>query len=361
MVDARILPDPEAPHGGRVLLSLPAGSVANASVRARVQSGYSQLWLAPTDGENELIGIGEANWQADAHAYGPYPVTRERDRDIVRIGPEIVNKIEEYAPVTLAIGGLTIAINWPDDVMPRVGAALIGGVAGTAKPAQTDTRQDRLVGHKPEGPEQEEGGVELAPIGETDAPHTAREAPEDFDDEREDEEEGQPGSRKGLFGGLVALILASIGLGYFFFGTELDPDPSPPSAAINENPEDPCSLPSLRATARGFAGANAGLASCVGSVSAETAFALLEAAALDGDGDALMMFGTLYDAEVTDLVFETRLSVTFGDNAALAAEYYAQARDRGVREAETRLSRVCETLAAQTDTLSRGAFDDFCS
>jgi hypothetical protein len=63
---------------------------------------------------------------------------------------------------------------------------------------------------------------------------------------------------------------------------------------------------------------------------------------------------------VTDAVAETRLRLTFGDIPAQAAEYYSRAAASGAAEARPLLAATCARLATATDTLSKGAHDDFC-
>ncbi len=350
-----VLPDPQAPHGGRALLSLPEGSIPDGMVEVRVKSGYSQLWLAPTENEDHMVGVGEANWQPQPHDFGPYPVTREGGRDIVRIGPEIVNKIEEFAPVTIQLDDRSIELNWPDNIMPRVGAALIGGIAGVARTLPLDNQAGRLVGHRQEleqGNLLEDRGIEEA-VGGID--QDTNEGKECDDSERDKKKS----LSFGVLGGLLLALLLALGIGYWFTipqGDNVVAEPALPEPVT----VDPCSLATLSAIPGGFSAATAALSSCIGQVSAETAFLLIERAAQAGDADALLMLGSLYDPEVTDFVYETSLSVAFADNPALAVEYYSQALDAGSEDAAARLSRACDTLGTASDTLSVGAFNDFC-
>lgn len=367
MADIDIHPDPDAPYGGFAILSLPEGSLQEAETIVQVQSGYSQLWLAPTLGENLMIGIGEANWQADPYAYGPYAVHRNSGRDLIRIGPEIVNKIEEFAPLSLRIGPYRLDTNWPDNIMPRVAAALIGGVSGVARGAARDTTGDRLVGRRaaPELPPEPEPDTAYDDAGDWPADDDPAPEPTAALGSQSEPVSQQTGSgksgkepRRRLLFGLAALLIIALGLAYWLLPQSLTATDDTPATRVPDGT--PCSLATLDATPGGFGAAMTAIQGCLGSVNAETAFAVVENAARRGDGAALLMLGTLYDPDVTDPLFEDRLAVSFDPNLALAVEYYAHARSLGIAEAGGRMARTCEALRARADTLSQGAYSDFC-
>jgi hypothetical protein len=110
----------------------------------------------------------------------------------------------------------------------------------------------------------------------------------------------------------------------------------------------------------GFAATRDAIRACGDALSPDTVLTIVEDAASAGDKDALLLFGTLYDGATVDARIETVIGLSFTDNPALAAEYYARADEAGSTEAETRLRSVCAFLAGATDILAKGAFDDFC-
>ena len=116
-------PDPQEPAGGFAFLELPDGSLTEESVTVAVFDAYGERWLAANEEVGARVGIGNPHWQAERFAFGPYTVYHHEGADWVRIGPEIVNKIEEYAPLRIEVGGAGYDVSWPDDVPPRALAA----------------------------------------------------------------------------------------------------------------------------------------------------------------------------------------------------------------------------------------------
>jgi hypothetical protein len=87
---------------------------------------------------------------------------------------------------------------------------------------------------------------------------------------------------------------------------------------------------------------------------------LIEDGAAADDPAALLLFGTLYDAEVLDPDFETAIGLAFSDSPAIAADYYARARAAGADGADARLQSACARLGALDDTTSRSVHDRLC-
>jgi hypothetical protein len=174
-----------------------------------------------------------------------------------------------------------------------------------------------------------------------------------------------PSGNNGLVigGGFLALLLAA-GLAYLFLTAE-EEQPSEPVAAPVAAPEplpaeDLCSMEALGAL-DGFAAQAEALRSCASQATADAALGLLERAAAAGDADALLLFGTIYDGTVNADVIEDRIGLTFGDEPATAAEYYARAVAAGSEGASEQLATLCERMAGMDDTLARGAVADYCS
>ncbi len=354
----QIKPDPAAPMGGVALLRLPANALLEDQTYVQVQNAFVQLWLAPNSGEETLVQVSDANWQADPHRFGPYAVTREGPEAVVRIGPEIVNKLTVFAPIVLRIGGRDYDVNWPDDVPPRAGAALMGALKATAAQGPTSDAV-RLVGRRSNA---EEAELQTGGHPGSDDPETGGTAPG-----------GDPGMTKQggtkrlmLFGGLgVVALVAALAAAFLFRAPEEAAPVLTPAAQQSAEPAQPlsvnCSLEALAGLAGGFqARAEALAGACGAALGSEGAFRLIEQSAQAGDAQAWLALGSLYDPTFTDPLLEGSLGIAPGDNLPLAAEYYDRAGIAGAAEAAERLARVCESLAGRSDTLSRGARNDFC-
>lgn len=330
-----VKPDPAHPRGGHAELSVPEDKLLGETAQVAVFDNYSERFL------------GESGWQPVKVMFGPYAVRREGGQAHLVIGPEIVNQIEEYANVKLMVGDAEQDVSWPDDVVPAPGAAKIGGIMGT-KAAEV-TAASALSAKMPE-PEPEPAEVE--PIPEpTPAPTV------------EPVETPAPKGKGGLIAGLVVVLLLAAALAYWLLATEDTPvtpvaEPVIAPAPVAEA-SDPCAADALRAL-EGFAAQSAALRGCAGTASADTALGLVERAAAAGDADALVLFGTVYDGEAMDAVIEDQIGLTFGDEPATAAEYYARAVAAGSTEASEKLAALCTRMADMTDTLVQGAVTDYC-
>ncbi len=163
---------------------------------------------------------------------------------------------------------------------------------------------------------------------------------------------------------LLALLLPAGALAYWYFGKEDivavappdPPDPTPPPVETR----DPCSMDALAAL-EGFATQADALRGCASDASADAALGLVEQAAAAGDPQALFLFGTIYDGGTTEAVIEEQIGLTFGDVPHTAAEYYSRAATAGSQAAVDRLETLCTRMATMTDTLTEGAYQDYCS
>lgn len=353
MIDVR--PDPAHPRGGFAVLSFEADSVSGDSVSVEVFDLYNERYL------------GVAGWQPERHAFGPYPVDRSAGPARVVLGPEVVDKLEEFAAVRLTLGELSADVSWPDDIVhsPKAATSDSAIKTGTGPAAAAPAAPIKMKEPEPEpAAPPSEPVPEPAPEAEAPEPDVPENADENGGDAEEDGKSGM--SSLVLWG--VALLIALGAAAFFFLGGEepvteepapAPQEPAPPPVAARP---DPCSADELTAAAgQGFAVLGEALRGCGGSVSADTALGLVEGAVAEGDADALAFFGTLYDAGQTDPVIEEQIGLTLGDDPARAAEYYARARDAGSTEAEALLTGVCRTLLLRSDTLSVGAREDYCS
>ncbi|MDK3075220.1 hypothetical protein QO034_19205 [Sedimentitalea sp. JM2-8] len=328
-------PDPQERAGGYAFLQLPAGSLPEGATTVAVFDAYTERWLASSDAPGAQIGIGDANWQSERVDFGPYDVQRGKGGDRLRIGPEIVNKLQEYAPLRLVVGDRGFDVSWPDTVPPRAGAAVLGGLQAVAR-ERRPAENERFVGK-----------VRTEPV--PDAPGPAP-IPEDLSGD-------DTGTRTGsLILPILVLVLALLaGLAAWIFwpgDTE--------RTAENPPQENPCSLSALQAIGGGFGNAEQAIRSCGADVSPDTVLRLVEDAAAGQDGAALLLFGKLYDKEILHDPIETGIGLRFDDDPAQAAEYYFRAAQAGSGEAHERLAQTCLRLAGSDATLDKGAYNDYC-
>lgn len=335
-------PDPQHPAGGFAFLELPGGSLPDGTVMVAIQDAFGDRWLAPPGDANGGVAIAKPDWQGERHDFGPYEVHRHDGADWVRIGPEIVNRIEEYTPLRIEVNGQAYDVTWPDDVPPRAGAAASGTIrppvaAAVAPPVPPPVSAPPALEPEPdEDPE-----------------------PPDADP---DPDPASAGSRRRiwLMLGLVLLLLAAIAAVWVWTDRDEPADPARPAAATPDAGDDTCTYAALAALPGGFGRAEAALRDCGARVSPETALRLIEDAAARDEAGALLLFGTLYDGDDLDPRIENLIGLSFDDDPAQAAEYYARAVAAGSEPAKDRLSATCARLAVAVTTLEKGAYDDFC-
>jgi hypothetical protein len=330
-------PDPQEPAGGFAFLELPEGTLTEPTATVAVFDAFGERWLATSEMLGDRIEVGDANWQSDRVEFGPYEVHRHDGADWVRIGPEIVNKIEEYAPLRLVVSGHPYDVTWPDTVPPRAGAAVLGSLQTVAR-KEAPPGPERLVGKAP-------------PVEPPQAPPEPESAPVP-------EDEAVP-SRKGSLLLPLALLLVALAAGtaWYFWPESGDQGQAPPPPVPES---DPCSFASLSALSGGFPVTADALRDCGAAVGPDTALRLVEDAAARNDGAALLLFGTLYDGEALDARIEDVIGLTFEDDPAKAVEYYDRALRAGAAEAAGPKAATCTRLARSDATLAKGAHDDFC-
>lgn len=358
-------PDPQEAAGGYAFLELPGGTLKGETASVAVFDAYGERWLAAAEAPGSRIGVGNPHWQTERFEFGPYTVYRHEGADWVHIGPEIVNKVEEYAPLRLSIGGKDYPVTWPDDVPPRAGAAVLGGIQVVARPP-AEAASPRLVGR-----------VEPDVVADTVVPAPpSRPTPAKAAEPQPEKVRLEP-KRSGFLVPLllVLLLLVVAGVAAWWFWPEDVPQevaavsaPAPESvpkpAAVSPAPAPapagaPCSLEELGALAD-FASADSALRACGKDVSPDTALQVIEAHAAKGEGEALFLIGTLYDGDILDARMETLIGLTFEPDIARAVEYYSRAAKAGSAKAPTVLTATCARLKEADATLARGAYDDFC-
>lgn len=336
-------PDPQEPAGGYAFFELPRRSLMGELAPVAIFDAYGERWLGPAP--EGAVPVEPGPWQGDRHSFGPYQVYRHEGADWVRVGPEIVNRLEEYQPLKITVGMEEYAVTWPDDVPPRAGAAALGGIRPIRRPVQPAAN----VAAPTPAPAARTPPVEPAPAPEPEAEVEA------------------PAPARPLWPVVaLLLLLAAAGAAAWWFWPAAEAPPAPQTAAGPSAPDpvaatetDPCAADTLRALP-GFAEIGAALRGCGTDVSPDTALALAEDFAARGDPAALYLIGTLYDGEVLDPRIETLIGLTFETDDTRAADYYHRAATAGSPEARAALSATCDRLAGDQSTLAKGAHDDFC-
>lgn len=317
-------PDPQNPAGGYAFLELPGGTLPD-EVDVAVFDRFSERWLAAGP------EAARAGWQTERCSFGPYPVHRHDSADWVQIGPEIVDRLEEYAPLRLELNGKGHNVAWPDDVFPRVSVATRGALRATAP--------NRGEPEQPEPP----------PVLPQDAKPPVNPVAAEVEPEKGAVSSPPKISKRPLWPWILALLLLCAAAAWWFWPRD-DHDAKGPD----------CSAAALAATEGGFAETGKTIRACAGQVTPSTVLRLLEDAAAGDDPDALYLFGVLYDGAELDQVVENQIGLSFDHDAAKAAEYYARATATGSKSAAARLKATCAQLSASDATLAKGAFNDFC-
>lgn len=345
-----IRPDPAHPRGGYAGIQVGADAVSGPEVSLTLRNSFNDKYL------------GEDGWQSEKAFFGPYSVRAEGDKAEFVVGTEIVNQIEEYTALVIAVDGREFEVSWPDDIRPGPPAATVGGVSATPPKTSADTGPT-LVGKVREEPEPVE-----APEPEEPTVVDEPEAGAKPDTDAATLANGKGGSRVGIIALVVLLALAGAG-GLYWFLTQDEPVAETEEDEEQETDEivvpepDPCSPDGLNAlVTNGYGGLIAGLQACDGLISADDALGLIEQGVDAGDPAALVAMGQLYDGDVDIDIVETRMGLTLTDDPSRAAEYYARAVQAGdgVGAAEA-LAQVCTGLETATDTLSQGAWQDYCA
>lgn len=336
-------PDPQEPAGGYAFFELPRGSLPMDTAPVAIYDAYGERWLGPPP-EGARVPVEPGPWQHDRHTFGPYTVYRHEGADWVRIGPEIVNRLEEYQPLRITVGFEEYAVTWPDTVPPRAGAAVLGGIRAVARPAAGA------------------GGPQL--VGKVSAaPPPQPPEPEPEPEEEDTEDTVVPAPRRAGRGSLLVLLLLLAALAggaaaWWFWPREDLP------VARRDAPEpasgETCSAQALGALQGGFGAVGAALRGCGREVSPDLALQLAEDHAARGDAEALYLLGVLYDGETLDARIENLIGLTFAADDARAAEYYNRAAGAGSADAPAALAATCARLQGAQSTLARGAYDDFC-
>ena len=336
-------PDPQEPAGGYAFLELPDGSLSGGTTMVAVFDAYGERWLRKAVARDDH----NLNWQTERFEFGPYRVYRHEGADWVRIGPEIVNWIEEYAPLRIVVDQTGYDVIWPDDVAPRARAAELGDIRPVARP--------HIVAAQP------------APVVTRPAPSTAPEIDADLLTAETVAPPLPAKPRTHRAAGLGAVSSLLIFLCAVVAGAAAGtwwhwPRDKPRTVAVSQTAKAPdnCSIETLWGLNGGFGAVGQAMRDCGAEITPDIALALVEEFASRGDSEALLLFGKLYDGTVLDARVENLIGLTFATDDTKAVEYYHRAAASGAAEAETRLTATCTRLAGEGSTLAKGAYDDYC-
>lgn len=350
----QVHPDPQEPAGGYAFFELPEGTLAEDQVTLTVFDAFGERWLGLDAAPGAPVPVGEPHWQADPHAFGPYTVYRHENADWVRVGPEIVNQVGEYMSLRLGIAGGDYAVIWPDDVPPRAGAAVLGGIRPLRKPAP-EPAPAPLQAPEP-APEPEPSPVPEPP-----------KKPEPRKPLRAEPKSGTRPRRR-LWPWLLLLLALPAAVGAWWFWPTPTYEPvaeavpaAEPVAQPVTDPGNQCGLAPLLSIPGSFSAVAPQLRACGDQVTPDIALTVVETHVARDDPDALLLMATLYDGTEQDTVVEERIGLTFSADDTRAAEYYARAADAGLARASGRLQATCARLEQDTSTLARGALDDYCN
>lgn len=366
--------DPAKRLGGWALVRLPAKTAAESTVTVR-RSDTAE-WL------------GAADWQGGRYAFGPYPIENDPKGAFVRIGPEIVNRMEPYLPFTMALPelGHEAELDWPEDILPAPEGAVVGGVGRPPDHGNLGGRIERTgVGVTPEVPLAATPGTAPPEPPLTEEPMRSPEpqpsaglrSPENLptgqmsEPEPETEWKATPSSKAMglkvlLFVLPVVLIAAAVGWWFMLGPGAVDEQPvaakggsveegpvmAPPAPPVSEEEGESPAVTCARDNVAGLLRADEpdveamrGLAAvCHAAADIDLEVRLWEKLAALSDGQALLRFGEWYDPR------ENAESRPFGAaDAANAANYYKRAIEVGADGAEEALNGLCTHLRGQND------------
>lgn len=342
MIDIRT--DPKNPMGGVAILSVGAGQLPGTEVLVSVLDKFRGHYL------------GASGFQPHKFEFGPYPVEQAEGASFIRVGAEIVNQVEEYANLRLTVGPVEADVSWPDDIMPLPGAPKLGKVFVAPDPeAAPEAPKNTLNRDVPPTPAPEaEPEPQPEPVIPTPDPIPE---PGPSPVETEKNSRGMP-----IVIWLAPLVLGALAAGGYYWFSQQQGAPAPvvavePPAEVTT---DPCGLADLQALfGQDVPAGLAQLNSCGSDITADTALLLIESGLRGGNAQAAALMGKLYDSVANDPI-ETATGLSFGEDLKNAVRYYKTAAYGGDAEAHDLLTNACERLQGETNTLSQGAFTDYC-
>lgn len=347
-------PDPDHPHGGFALLSVP-GTESKGPVSLSLVDLFADRHLGPM------------GWQSAPVALGPYDTWNAGGALMVRVGPEIVDHIEAFTPLRLTVGDASSELSWPDAVRTSPRRADLGGI-GVSSDRQPVSPPSPLTQTVPERPVPEQTVPERpAPPVEERVPEPAPEPKPEL--EAEPVETKKPRTSMWAFV-LPVLLVAVAAAAWLMIGPEdkgkpaivdvaQPPQPVSPVAAGSppQSQSSRCDLAKLaRAAAMTAAEGFAIAAACGAEGDAEQRFKAIDAAANAGVAEAIAMLGRWWDPAEAAAVGSTYSK----RDPSQAARYYHAAVAAGYAPAGALLQRACGALNPNADPMHENARDLYC-
>lgn len=343
---------PVAGNRGHAEIRLPEGSLLDSMASLKVGKPASSQKLG-----RDAAGV--VKWGNVAEEFGPFDVRTITDgRRAVVIGPDITTAFDVFDMLDIELAGQTAQVSWPDNidkVRPRTGGGRIAGAQSQPAAAKPAPRAAAPAAPKVE-PKPTAQAVSAAP---------------------EETPSAEPASRpRWLWWALgTSALLLMIGAGLAVSAPYWTPyvedlwptiDPETVPTPSSEGPVACSELAAERAAddPRGAietALEHSASGGCDGALDAPAALRLLRDAADAGSGEALAVFGGLYDPNMRDPLFNDRLALTLSDDASLALDYYDRARAAGAEGVDAAIGELCATIADSTDPLTVEAAREYCA
>ncbi|WP_372423388.1 hypothetical protein [Salinarimonas chemoclinalis] len=329
--------------------------------------------------------LGPAGWQAQSHDMKPLGVESTDMGVRLSVGPEVVNEIEEYEQITIAIRsiGLQAQVDWPS--IPKLArassaqgpvAAASAAPAPTPAPAASQAQPARGRDGDPvieDEPHVRDRGLDDRDGNDRDGDDRDGDD-RDGDDRDEDdafreedegyEEEDERKSYKGLFiaGAVVALFLAVAAIVFLpgLIGSDdevvvedttpaVAPAPAGPGRSARDEILDPTTTPE-----RLFELGREQLRADPPDV--DLAAAAIERAGREGLGEAAMWMGETFDPRLS--LWE-RIEAP-GPNASAALRHYTAARGQGEARAAEEIAALCAWLSERPEADDPIARENYC-
>ncbi len=336
-----IVPDPKHPSGGFAKITISDVDPFDEPVEVSVFNSYQQKWL------------GHDGWQPNRVKF-PAQTVQWDDRQLtLTVGPELVNAIEEDAPIRIRIGKLEYDTCWPNNINPSPDYAHSGAIGASLDSIQQDPSPPPPP-EIPELPTQLQATETPKPAGNIQSTETPK-PPEHIQSEETPQRFPRPKQLFLVVGSIAAVMILAIAA-WFLFDEEKSI-----TAETDDATSSACDNASLNAVVNDeLSVITDKLRTCAEDVTTDDALSFVERGVSANRADALLLFGILYDEGVTDDIIEMQIGLTFPDQASLAAEYYSRAIKAGSIEAKSLLQNICGRLALENNTLTRSAHEDYC-
>lgn len=318
----RITPDPDHPVGGYARLYLPGDDPRDPSAEASPNA--APLFLRDAYADRYL---GDSGWQSVRVTLTAEGSGRDGQGSYLTLGPAVLEAVTAFTPIEITLGQHQGMITWPGD-LPRL-------------PPAARRHELRATRNRPATP--------AAPVEPSEDPPSEITADPVGGPRR-------PAWPLYLAGALVTLAVAG-GAAYLLWPERMQAPALPKDPAVSL---ETCTRAALLAGGPSYREAMEAMAACE-NIDPNTALAVLRWGEGAGSADALMALGRLYDAAVTDSVYEYQIGIRFEPDPSLAAGYYAAAKGADAPGAEEALKQVCTVLQRSPDSLSEIAFTEHCN